>query len=66
MAILGTALNLASIPALIVFIGVLVFLTMLEGWLHLLESFCQHRGLQGLVKKLYRELVVMGFISFGK
>ncbi|KAJ1416364.1 hypothetical protein B484DRAFT_434534, partial [Ochromonadaceae sp. CCMP2298] len=65
MVVLGTALNLGNQAALIVFISLLVFLMMLEGALHLLEAACQHRGLHGLIKKLYREFMIMGFISFG-
>ena len=32
--------------------------------LHLLEKFFNSRGLQGLIKKLYREFMILGMISF--
>jgi len=64
MAILGTALSLSNQAGTIVFIGVLIFLMMFEGVLHVAESACNKRGLHGLIKKLYREFMIMGLISF--
>ena len=32
--------------------------------LHEMESACEKHGLQGLVKKLYKEFMILGLISF--
>lgn len=32
--------------------------------LHEMETACTKRGLQGLIKKLYKEFMILGLISF--
>eukprot|EP01038_Epipyxis_sp_PR26KG_P005998 gene5998-8260_t len=64
MAIFGSIGTLKHESATIVFIAVMIFLVLVEGSLHLAEQACSKRGYRGLIKKLYREFMIMGFISF--
>jgi len=64
MAVFGKILYLPNVSGAIVFIMVLVVFTLFEGFLHIVEVECNKRGLKGLIKKLYREFMIMGFISF--
>jgi hypothetical protein len=64
MSLFGEIYHLHSKSSTIVFCAVLVVFFLLEGLLHIFEVECNKRGLQGLVKKLYREFMIMGFISF--
>lgn len=62
--IFGTVLYLKNQSTTIVFICVLIVFTLFEGFLHVVEVECSRRGFKGLIKKLYRELMIMGFVSF--
>eukprot|EP01032_Pedospumella_encystans_P034337 gene34337-38810_t len=59
MSIFGTVVSLPYKAGTIVFIAVLFALMILEGVLHAAESFCNHNGLQGLVRKLYKEFMIL-------
>ena len=60
----GEVYYLRGTSSTIVFVAVLIVFFLFEGLLHVFEVECNKRGLQGLVKKLYREFMIMGFISF--
>lgn len=64
MAVFGEILVLYHVPGTTVFVAVMLFLSIFEGLLHYLEVECTKRGFKGLIKKLYREFMIMGFISF--
>ncbi|KAJ1440593.1 hypothetical protein B484DRAFT_391205, partial [Ochromonadaceae sp. CCMP2298] len=59
MAIFGSVLYLQNVYGAVVFVLVLVVFTIFEGGLHVLEVECNKRGLKGLIKKLYREFMIM-------
>jgi len=65
VAVFGDILILDNQSGTIVFISVLVVLSIFDGLLHMFEVECEKRGFKGLIKKLYREFLTMGFISFG-
>eukprot|EP01031_Cornospumella_fuschlensis_P031516 gene31516-38091_t len=64
MAIFGKLLYLYNVQVVVVFISVLFVLMLFEGFVHVLEVECTKRGFKALIKKLYREFMIMGFISF--
>eukprot|EP01033_Poteriospumella_lacustris_P003365 gene3365-2488_t len=64
MSVFGEILFLSNVSGTIVFVAVMIFLTIFEALLHSVEVECSKRGYKGLIKKLYREFMIMGFISF--
>jgi hypothetical protein len=64
MSVFGEILFLSNVSGTIVFVAVMIFLTIFEALLHSIEVECAKRGYKGLIKKLYREFMIMGFISF--
>jgi hypothetical protein len=50
---------------LAVFIGLILLLIVFETLLHLLEEFAIDSGYEDLVRRLYKEMMMMGYLSFG-
>eukprot|EP01040_Poterioochromonas_malhamensis_P012225 gene12225-13368_t len=64
MALFGTILSLSNDSGTIVFVTVMIFLTFFEAGLHYLEKVGGKLGYKALIMKLYREFMILGFISF--
>jgi hypothetical protein len=64
MSIFGSAIALDIRTTTIVFILVLLLFLGFEGVLEVVEHACHHHKLDGLVKKLYKEFMIMGLVSF--
>lgn len=65
MGMFGSMVHLKPDCGTIVFIGVLVFVLLFDGAFYVLESYCKRNEFKGLLEKLSKEFMIMGFISFG-
>jgi hypothetical protein len=61
----GLAATLDPLTTLIVFIGLVCCLIIFEHALEEIEVLAEEAGYQELVKKVYKELMIMGFLGFG-
>jgi hypothetical protein len=65
MGFFGEILLLNALDGSYMFIGLLFFLLIFKSLLHILELYCAKNGFKELLENLYREFMLMGFISFG-
>lgn len=65
MVLFGQLVELRAGSGSLVFIVVLVFLLVFEGIIQQIEKLSDKYGFHMLVQKLFREFMIMGFVSFG-
>lgn len=66
MGFFGEILLLDATDGTYMFVGLLMFLLTFKAGLHILELYCDRNGFKDLLENLYREFMIMGFISFGE
>ena len=64
MAIFGSIHVQGSISGSVLFIGVLLFIVFFDAFLDAFEALCVKYDVKVLIKKLYREFMIMGLVSF--
>ena len=62
----GSIILLEATEGTYMFIALLMFLLIFKAGLHILELYCDRNGFNELLENLYREFMIMGFISFGQ
>lgn len=65
MGFFGQILLLDALDGSYFFIALLFFLLIFKAGLHIMELYCDKNGFKELLENLYREFMLMGFISFG-
>ena len=66
MGFFGEIILLNALDGTYVFVALLMFLLVFKAGLHILEMTCERNGFKELLENLYREFMIMGFISFGE